>query len=59
MEAIRDLPEVLFVTEVASLLRVSKMTVYRAINDGDLEAVKFGRSFRVPKENLVTYLTKG
>ena len=37
----------LTVTEVASLMRVSKMTVYRLVHNGELPAVRVGRSFRV------------
>ena len=40
----------LTVAEVASLMRVSKMTVYRLVHGGDLPAVRVGRSFRVPEE---------
>ncbi len=38
------------VTEVAEMMRVSRMTVYRMIHAGDLPAVRFGRSYRVPQE---------
>lgn len=38
----------LTVAEAASRLRVSKMTVYRLVNARDLEAVRVGRSFRIP-----------
>lgn len=44
------------VTEVASMLRVSRMSVYRLIHAGDLEAVRFGRSFRVPERAVNAYL---
>jgi excisionase family DNA binding protein len=46
----RPLAEVRFLTvaEVASIMRVSKMTVYRLVHAGDLPAVRVGRSFRVP-----------
>lgn len=44
------------VSEVAALLRVSKMSVYRLIHAGDLEAVRFGRSFRVPRRAVDAYL---
>ncbi len=37
----------LTVAEVASLMRVSKMTVYRLVHNGELPAVRVGRSFRV------------
>ena len=44
------------VSEVAALLRVSKMSVYRLIHSGDLEAVRFGRNFRVPERAVNAYL---
>jgi excisionase family DNA binding protein len=39
----------LTVAEVADMMRVSKMTVYRMVHAGDLPAIRFGRSFRVPE----------
>ncbi|HYP44865.1 MAG TPA: helix-turn-helix domain-containing protein [Propionibacteriaceae bacterium] len=44
------------VAEVAALMRVSKMSVYRLIHAGDLESVRFGRSFRVPESAVNAYL---
>ena len=44
------------VSEVAALLRVSKMSVYRLIHSGELEAVRFGRSFRVPESAVKAFL---
>jgi excisionase family DNA binding protein len=44
------------VSEVATSLRVSTMTVYRLINGGDLPAARIGRSFRVRTEDLEHYL---
>jgi excisionase family DNA binding protein len=46
----------LTVAEVAAILRLSKMSVYRLIHSGQLEAVQFGRSFRVTEKALNTYL---
>lgn len=46
------------VAEVAETLRVSRMSVYRLIHSGELEAVQFGRSFRVSAEALDAYLKK-
>ncbi len=40
---------VLTVAEVAAMMRVSKMTVYRLVHAGELPAVRVGRSFRVPE----------
>ena len=44
------------VNEVAAMLRVSAMTVYRRINAGELPAVRIGRSFRVREQDLDQYL---
>ena len=50
-----EMPDVRFLTvaEVAEIMRVSKMTVYRLVHAGELPAVRFGRSYRVP-ESAVT-----
>ena len=46
----------LTVAEVAEQMRVSKMTVYRLIHSGELPAVRFGRSFRVPEVAVEEYV---
>jgi len=43
--------------EVALVLRVSRMTVYRLIADGELFAVQIGRSYRVPTQAVWNYLS--
>ncbi|WP_369054943.1 MULTISPECIES: helix-turn-helix domain-containing protein [Kineococcus] len=54
----RPLSDVRFLTvaEVASMMRVSKMTVYRLVHSGELPAVRVGRSFRVPEDAVHEYL---
>ena len=42
----------LTVAEVAAMMRVSKMTVYRLVHSGELPAVRVGRSFRVLEEDV-------
>ena len=49
-------PKFLTIAEVASLMRVSKMTVYRLVHNGELPAVRVGRSFRVSEEDVNEYL---
>ncbi len=46
----------LTVAEVADMLRVSRMTVYRWVHAGDMPAVRFGRSFRVPQAAVDEFL---
>lgn len=54
----RPLAEVRFLTvaEVASAMRVSKMTVYRLVHSGEMPAIRVGRSFRVPEQAVADYL---
>jgi excisionase family DNA binding protein len=54
----RPLSDVRFLTvaEVAALMRVSKMTVYRLVNAATLPAVRVGRSVRVPEQAVHDYL---
>jgi excisionase family DNA binding protein len=48
----------LTVAEVAELMRVSKMTVYRLVHAGELPAIRFGRSYRVPESAVADALNK-
>ncbi|MCL6537858.1 MAG: helix-turn-helix domain-containing protein [Acidothermus sp.] len=56
----RGLAEIRFLTvaEVAAMMRVSKMTVYRLIHGGELPAARVGRSYRVPEQAVHDYLRK-
>ena len=49
----------LTVAEVAKLMRVSNMTVYRLITAGDLAAVRVGRSYRIREDDVDRYLSAG
>ena len=46
----------LTIYEVAVIVRLSKMSVYRLVHSGELEAVRVGRSFRVPEQAVISYL---
>jgi excisionase family DNA binding protein len=46
----------LVVREVAELMRVSNMTVYRLIKAGDLPAMRVGKNFRIRSSDVEAYL---
>jgi len=48
----------LTVREVALLMRVSNMTVYRLIRAGELRAVRVGRGYRLREQDVDAYLTR-
>jgi excisionase family DNA binding protein len=56
----RPLNEVRFLTvaEVAAVMGVSKMTVYRLVHSGEFPAIRVGRSFRVPEQAVHDYLAE-
>lgn len=49
-------PQYLTVDEVSRLLRVSKMTVYRLIESGDIKSARIGRAFRIRADHLDAYV---
>lgn len=48
----------LTISEVANVLRVSKMTIYRLVHDGQLPSMRIGKSLRVPVSALDAYLSQ-
>jgi excisionase family DNA binding protein len=49
-------PRFLTPAEVAELLRVSPMTVYRLIKAGELRAARIGKSYRIAEADVDAYL---
>jgi excisionase family DNA binding protein len=49
----------LTVAEVADMLRVSSMTVYRLIKSGELNALRVGKSYRLAEDEVDRYLAAG
>jgi excisionase family DNA binding protein len=47
------------VREVADVMRVSTMTVYRLIHAGDLPATRVGHSYRIAQREVDAYLLRG
>lgn len=46
------------VTEVAAMMHVSKMTIYRLVHQGRIPCHLIGKSFRIPHSAAVTYLNR-
>ena len=52
----KDYPDVLDVKQVSQLLSVSTKTVYRLLRTGNMDCLKVGREFRVPKVSVMRYV---
>lgn len=48
----------LTVGEVAGLMRVSNMTVYRLIKSGQMSAIRVGKNYRLRRSDVDRYLTE-
>lgn len=45
--------------EIEDILKVTQRTLYRYIKEGNLQAVKVGREWRVTHEALQAFISKG
>ena len=48
----------LTVGEVADVMRVSNMTVYRLIKAGELRAIRVGKNYRIRRDDVERYLSE-
>ena len=46
-------PDVLNVKQISELFGISTKTVYKLIKSGELDCVKIGREFRIPKVTIL------
>jgi excisionase family DNA binding protein len=49
----------LTVNEVAGILRVSNMTVYRLVKSGQIPAIRVGKNYRIKESDVNDYLSRG
>ena len=53
---IDDLPDVLTVTQLAKVLRISKNTAYKLIREGRIRITRLGRIIRISKHDLLIFV---
>ena len=51
--------KLLTVNEVANILRVSNMTVYRLVKGGQIPAIRVGKNYRIKESDVNKYLSRG
>jgi excisionase family DNA binding protein len=54
-----DYPDVVGVAELQTMLGVGRKLAYRLIGEGEIQALHVGRTYRIPKVNVIAYLTNG
>ena len=53
---LRKYPDVMNIEQMCDALKISTKTGYKLLHEGKVQAMKIGRSYRIPKAHLFTYL---
>lgn len=56
---LQNYPDILNVAQMCEALTISTKTGYLLLRDGKIACLKVGRSYRIPKAHLLTYLKIG
>jgi len=50
-------PDVVTIKELCQMLKIGRNTAYKLLNNGDIQAVRIGRKFLIPKSHVIACLT--
>lgn len=50
-----DYPDIVNVTQIQSMLGISRHLAYALIGDGYIHGIKIGNAYRIPKINVINY----
>lgn len=56
---LRNYPGIMNIQQMSELLGISIKTGYKLLQDGKIACIKVGRSYRIPKSNVFSYLKIG
>lgn len=56
---LREYPDILNIHQMSELLGVSTKTGYKLLRDRKINCMKVGRTYRIPKAHVLTYLKIG
>jgi excisionase family DNA binding protein len=58
-EMFADYPDVVDVSRLRSMLgNIGKQTAYELVRKGTIKAIKVGKLYRIPKINVIAFLTQ-
>lgn len=56
IEMLEKFDDVLTVQEIRQILKIGKNYCYNLLKSGSISSIRIGKSYRVPKINLINYL---
>lgn len=51
----KEYPDIVNVSQIQSMLNISRHMAYELINEGYIPGLKIGNAYRVPKINVINY----
>lgn len=54
-----EYPDIVTVSQLRTMLGVSRAPAYKLIGDGYIPAVKIGSAFKIPKVNVINFVMEG
>ena len=51
-----EYPDIVNISELQSMLKISRHLSYDLINDGYIRGLKIGNAFKIPKVNVIEYV---
>lgn len=56
---LKNYPDIMDIKELCEVLCISTKTGYKLLQNGDISCLKVGRTYRIPKVHLLSYLKIG
>ncbi len=56
---LKNYPDIMDINELCEILCISTKTGYKLLQNGDISCLKVGRTYRIPKVHLLSYLKIG
>ena len=53
-----DYPDIVTVRQLREMLGISRQLAYDLIADGEVQAIKIGNSFKIPKVSVINFVTE-
>lgn len=53
-----EFPDLVNVTQLMKMLQIGKNTSYNLLTSHKIEAMKIGRDYKIPKQNVINYLNE-
>jgi len=53
----KEYPDVVSIAQLSQMLCISEKTAYRLLRDNQIEHFKIGRTYRIPKLNVLSYMS--